>query len=63
MIAALRFNPCNAFVTKKGHAFASELEEQVPELATRDGIDARGRLIEKKARSVCAMSEQAMAKR
>src|ERR1700676_494657 len=33
---------------EKSDAVAGELEQQVPELATRDRVDARGRLIEEK---------------
>jgi hypothetical protein len=33
---------------KKSHAFAGELEEQIPKLATRDGIDSSRRFVEEK---------------
>src|SRR5581483_629584 len=47
MIAALRFVHVMGRY-KKSHAFAGELEEQIPQFASRDRIDARGRLIKKK---------------
>src|SRR6266576_5023082 len=33
---------------EQGHAFTSELEQQIPQLSTRDRIDAGSRFIEKK---------------
>jgi hypothetical protein len=33
-------------VTKKGDAVGGEFEQQVPQLAARDGVNARGRLVE-----------------
>jgi hypothetical protein len=44
------------------HALAGELEEQVPQLASRDGIDAGGRLVEEQTVGLC-INAQAMARR
>ena len=49
MIAALRFIHVMSR-DEKGHAFTGELEQQIPEFASRDRIDACSWLIEKEHR-------------